>query len=288
MKKLAFFFYCIFLTAFSYGQSADSLQVVKARWEKQKLGPGVFLYQHHFNDKQLFTSNQFISFIEFKNNGKRATPMIAASPKELIKVADFAMERGALAGINGTFFDVKNGGSVDFIKVDGRTISETRLEQNGKRARHQKAAILIDQDRLSLAKWDGSDVWESLLPAANVMLSGPLLTYEQREEVLDSAAFNSLRHPRSAIGILSNGKVILLTVDGRHENSAGMSLFELRKLMQWLGCVSAINLDGGGSTTLWASGSVVNYPSDNKQWDHEGARKVADSILIKKKNKSRK
>lgn len=121
----------------------------------------------------------------------------------------------------------------------------------------------------------------------NVMLSGPLLTFNHVDEALDTSAFNRLRHPRSAIGIKPNGKIILLTIDGRQENSAGVSLFELTKVMRWLGCTSAINLDGGGSTTLWVynapENGIVNYPSDNKKWDHEGARKVANVILLKKK-----
>ncbi|MNQ69182.1 hypothetical protein D3C85_837640 [compost metagenome] len=79
----------------------------------------------------------------------------------------------------------------------------------------------------------------------------------------------------------------MLTIDGRNTESAGVSLFELTKLMRWLGCTSAINFDGGGSTTLWVNGmgsnGVINYPTDNKKWDHEGQRKVANVILVKKK-----
>jgi exopolysaccharide biosynthesis protein len=64
-----------------------------------------------------------------------------------------------------------------------------------------------------------------------------------------------------------------------------MSLFELSKLMRWLKAIDAINLDGGGSTTLWVNNEigVVNFPTDNKKWDHEGQRKVANVLLLKKK-----
>lgn len=66
-----------------------------------------------------------------------------------------------------------------------------------------------------------------------------------------------------------------------------MSLFELTKLLGWLGARQGINLDGGGSTALWVNdrsgGNVVNYPSDNKKWDHEGERKVANVILLLRK-----
>lgn len=116
-----------------------------------------------------------------------------------------------------------------------------------------------------------------------------VLTLNNVDEVLDTAGFNRLRHPRTCLGIKPNGRVILLTVDGRNENSAGMSLFELTKLMRWLGCNSAINFDGGGSTTLWVNGmpdgGVINYPTDNKKWDHEGQRKVANVVLVKKQVK---
>ena len=65
-----------------------------------------------------------------------------------------------------------------------------------------------------------------------------------------------------------------------------MRLFELTKLMRWLNANDAINLDGGGSTTLWINNymgnGVVNYPTDNKKWDHEGQRKVANVVLLKK------
>jgi exopolysaccharide biosynthesis protein len=63
-----------------------------------------------------------------------------------------------------------------------------------------------------------------------------------------------------------------------------MSIPELQHLLKWLGCRDAINLDGGGSTTMYVKGQpeegVVNFPSDNKKWDHEGQREVANAIVI--------
>jgi exopolysaccharide biosynthesis protein len=57
--------------------------------------------------------------------------------------------------------------------------------------------------------------------------------------------------------------------------------------MRWLHATDAINLGGGGSTTLWINNyndsGVVNFPTDNKKWDHEGERKVANVVLLKKK-----
>jgi exopolysaccharide biosynthesis protein len=78
--------------------------------------------------------------------------------------------------------------------------------------------------------------------------------------------------------------VIILTVDGRSNQSYGLTLFEVQKVMLWLGCEKALNFDGGGSTTMYIRGKsctgVVNMPSDNKKFDHEGERKVSNALMI--------
>jgi hypothetical protein len=84
------------------------------------------------------------------------------------------------------------------------------------------------------------------------------------------------RHPRTAIGVGSDGRLVLVTVDGRQQQkSAGMTVDELTSLMVGLGCVDAANLDGGGSTTMVVKGKIVNSPSDPA-----GERPVSDALLI--------
>ncbi|WP_293310780.1 phosphodiester glycosidase family protein, partial [Pedobacter sp. UBA5917] len=255
MLKKLFFALTLFTSGLSaFGQNADSLTVVKTRWQKNKIAKQVVLYRHHFDQKNLFAANENISYLEVKNTGRKAVFAIGAEEKTLITTSDFGLRDTAIAAVNGNFFDVKNGGSVDFVRVDGKTINTNRLDKNGNRARHQEAAIVIDNGKISIKKWDGSTDWETKLNEQNVLLNGPLLTLNNINETLDTAAFSRLRHPRTCLGLKPNGRVILLTVDGRNDNSAGMSLFELTKLMHWLGCSSAINFDGGGSTTLWVNG----------------------------------
>ena len=287
MKKSIQLIFLVAISLTTLAQNTDSTTLVKAKWEKQKIAPKTKLITHHFNRKNLFAANQYIAYIEIKRKGNAPVFAFGNEVKEKKTTSTFGKELNALAAINGTFFDVANGGSVDFIKMDGIVIKQNVLDKNGNRARHQKAAIVIDEGKLGLKKWDNSPDWENSLTEKDIMLTGPLLTFSQHNEELDTTSFTKARHPRSAIGFKPNGNIILLTVDGRQENSAGMSLYELTKLMRWLGCTSSINLDGGGSTTLWVSSfwgnGVVNYPSDNKKWDHEGERKVANVILLKKK-----
>ncbi|NEU09057.1 phosphodiester glycosidase family protein [Flavihumibacter sp. R14] len=264
----------------------DSLAVVKADWNVRKITRGVKLRQFTFN-KSLFSSNQNVSILEVKQRGRRFFDL-GYEPRTLRTTSDFGKAAGAIASLNGTFFDIKNGGSVDFIESDDHVINDNRLNKDGGRSLHQQAAILLNDGQLSLSKWNGEPAWERTLEAEDIMVTGPLLLTDGRAEVLDTAnVFNKTRHPRTAVAVTGNKRVLLITVDGRHENSTGMSLFELTKLLKWLGARQGINLDGGGSTALWVSndsgGSVVNYPSDNKKWDHEGERKVANVILLRKR-----
>ncbi|TCD11719.1 phosphodiester glycosidase family protein [Pedobacter frigidisoli] len=288
MFKRILFTVSLFLYSLSiFAQDVDSIMLVQTNWSKTKVAKQVVLYRHHFDQKNLFAANENISFLEVKNTGRKAVFALGAEEKELITTSNFGIGDTAIAAINGNFFDVKNGGSVDFVKVNGKIINTNRLEKNGNRARHQEAAVVIEKGKISIKKWDGSPDWETNLSETNVLLNGPLLTLNNINETLDTGAFNRLRHPRTCLGVKPNGRIILLTVDGRNDNSAGMSLFELTKIMKWLGCSSAINFDGGGSTTLWVNGmsdnGVINFPTDNKKWDHEGQRKVANVILVKKK-----
>lgn len=84
------------------------------------------------------------------------------------------------------------------------------------------------------------------------------------------------RHPRTAVGVRADGTLLLVTVDGRRPaRSVGMTIAELEALMIELGSVEAVNLDGGGSTTMVIKGRVVNSPSDPT-----GERPVSDSLLV--------
>ncbi len=89
-----------------------------------------------------------------------------------------------------------------------------------------------------------------------------------------STHFVNTCHPRTAVGITSGGKLLIVTVDGRQFISGGISLPALANLMIGLGAVNAINLDGGGSTTLSVRGLLVNSVSDSEE------RLVADALLV--------
>lgn len=281
IMRYAIFIFMVSISFAVCGQT-DSVTFTQAKWKKERLKSGVWFKSCSF-DNNLFNSSQVISVVEIKKRKRKFD--LGYDPKVLKLTSEFGKESGALVALNGTFFDIKNGGSVDFIQSDGQVINENRLRENGNRADHQKAAVVLDGGRLEIAKWDGTADWEKRLKGEDIMTSGPLLILDFKPETLDSTAFAKTRHPRTAIAVTKR-RVLLIAVDGRDTNAAGMNLFELSKVLRWLGAEDGINLDGGGSTTLWIKNypenGVVNYPSDNKVWDHVGERKVANVILIRK------
>ena len=89
-----------------------------------------------------------------------------------------------------------------------------------------------------------------------------------------TSGFGKDRHPRSAIGRTAAGDLWIVTVDGRQTMSAGATIDEMAQVMLRFGCVEAINLDGGGSTTLNIEGLTVNRPSEGSE------RAVASALLV--------
>jgi len=90
------------------------------------------------------------------------------------------------------------------------------------------------------------------------------------------AGFDTERHPRTMIGTTRGPAIWLVTVDGRNPSlSLGMTFAELTNLAQKLNLVHALNLDGGGSTTMVVKGKIVNHPSDAA-----GPRKVSDALIV--------
>lgn len=122
----------------------------------------------------------------------------------------------------------------------------------------------------------------------SVVNGGPLLVKDGQQDVTarqdgmvhqgDSNSFYygwvHKRNPRTFAGTDAQGRTLLVTADGRSTDSLGLSLKEEADVAQSLGMIQAMNLDGGGSTTAVAAGSVVNTPSGTSE------RPVGDALLV--------
>ncbi len=116
-------------------------------------------------------------------------------------------------------------------------------------------------------------LWETM----DYIVSGaPLLLRKGSVGPLDDRESGKQRHPRTAVGIRSDGAWVVLVADGRQPGlSRGMTFEEAALALKSRGCDNAINLDGGGSTTLYLAGEVVNTPSD-----FGIERPVSDAIVV--------
>ena len=112
--------------------------------------------------------------------------------------------------------------------------------------------------------------------AGLLIRDGKPLSGWQATENLQPNTFTDVRHPRTLIGLDRSGFLWLITIDGRQAHSVGMTFADLIELSRRLEFEHALNLDGGGSTTMVVGGVIVNKPSDAA-----GPRPVSDAILVK-------
>jgi exopolysaccharide biosynthesis protein len=197
---------------------------------------------------------------------------------ELLRTSQIAQDWNANAAINGGFFDMDSGGSVSYFEMDDSVISRSRTPgskwavpdslTNG-------AIILYKNHILEIDSANLHQYYEDSKMEAFVMVSGPLLIKDSILQDLPDMKFTNNRHPRTCIGITEES-IIFVTIDGRSETAAGMNLYEAQKFLLDLGCQDAINLDGGGSTSMWLKDKgLVNIPSDKT-----GERPVANALII--------
>ena len=99
--------------------------------------------------------------------------------------------------------------------------------------------------------------------AQQIFSFGPALVNHGEVKVVEDEEVEraQITNPRTAIGMIEPLHYIMVVSDGRTEESEGLSLFDLGNLMQDLGCDVAYNLDGGGSSTFWFRGEVLNKPT---------------------------
>lgn len=205
-------------------------------------------------------------------------------------VLQIASRRGGLAAVNAGFFALTDGSPAGFLKSRGTVLGRSRRARGAVAITERSRRVRLLFDRVSVARSAKGDLdyrprlgtsmkdWSRARDAvggAGLLLLNGRELHEWGDEQL-SAGFDTTRHPRTMIGVDAAGAIWLVTVDGRQPAlSLGMNFAELQTLARRLGLSSALNLDGGGSTTMVVKGSVINHPSDET-----GPRKVSDAILV--------
>lgn len=289
-KKLHFLSHPLFpgllvaLAFISTGCSTLQKQV-RPGWSTREIAPGVHLSNQYFHS--LFHSPENINMLDVDLNDTAITLKIAYNDSLLETVSEFGKAGNAIAAVNGNFFNTHIGGSVCFLKVDGRVVNRTHSELDGTLFLPwlDTAAIAISGNKVAILTKPADISWTAYQDTFPTIISaGPLLVWKNKVISMQAHGFNNKRYSRTAIGITKSNHLLIVAVDGNAKESAGFTNPEFARFFKALKCVSALNLDGGGSTTMWVSrepgNGVVSHPTDNKKYDHFGERKVANAILI--------
>ncbi|MEP6946029.1 MAG: phosphodiester glycosidase family protein [Acidobacteriota bacterium] len=175
---------------------------------------------------------------------------------------------------------IKNDLGNSVIPKDGFVLSATGIYRDrllAAAAKNEKVTYIRHADGVPPELKDDPmtfpSQWDIVAGVPQLIRDGKIeITWEQEKT---TKPFVETRHPRTAVAKLRDGKFLMITVDGRTESSGGIGLQDLAEYLLSLGAVDAMNLDGGGSTTMFVDGKVVNHPSDK-----DGERKVSDALLV--------
>ncbi len=283
MKRHIYIIVLFLAFAFCLQAQRDSLAFVNGNWKTDTLD-GMVLHQCQFNEKQLFASNQQIFVLEIPDT-EHYTLSFAHEPRRT-KTSEMALKHDAVAAFNGSFFDMDKHFPICYLRIDSVNLGEnTPGKDTVNRKYYQYGTLCLGGDSVVILKTDSSRHWEDVLPYPNIMTAGPLLIWHDSLQYMrNDRTFVTQRHNRTAVGIREDGTVLLFVADGRFKQAEGLSLTELQQLLHLLGCRDALNLDGGGSTTMYLNlgdyQGVINCPSDNGRFDHAGERGVSNAVMV--------
>lgn len=164
---------------------------------------------------------------------------------------------------------------VDDKKITGTSLTAAAIPENGFVISAPKSKVegILNDKRIRLEIKTNPE-WKGV---KHIISGGPYLI-KDGEIYVDATAqkLNSIsgRNPRTAIGYTSDNNIIIVTADGRESSSVGLTLMELARYMKQIGCVNAMNLDGGSSTVMYGAGTVLNSPS------YKGGVEISNAVHI--------
>ena len=188
------------------------------------------------------------------------------------KTSVTAANNNAILAINGDYYGANSTG---YVIRNGVVYRDTVREDssNGDLAIYKDGSFKIIYEEEISAEQLVKDGVVNLLAFGPSLVENGEIVVNTNSEVGQSMASN----PRTAIGIIDENHYIIVVSDGRTSESQGLSLYELAEVMKSYGVKTAYNLDGGGSSTLYFNGQVINKPTTN---GNISERAVSDIVYI--------
>ncbi len=286
--------------------SSKNLETKSASgWDTSTLQKGV-VWKKWKSFYPLFNSNQTINVVDIDLDKSDVKLDWVNSKDKFQPVYKLIEGEEALVAINGTYPDRDSKGKWgSFFKRKDSVYQTIEYTKDHPLYWKSEGFISVDKKGEIDIRLGNKALYEQI-DIPNVMSSSPVLiqegvpigkyfveakyTQKELEELHyeDQNGHQGLRHPRTAIGLTEDNHLLMVVIDGRSEQAKGMSAKEVTTLLfDVFKCHKALNLDGGGSSTMWIKDQpykgVVNYPTDNKKFDHEGCRSISMSLIVSPK-----
>ncbi|GAB3020437.1 exopolysaccharide biosynthesis protein [Nocardioides flavus (ex Wang et al. 2016)] len=190
------------------------------------------------------------------------------------ETSDIAEQNGAIFAINGDYYGFRDTG----IVIRNGVAYRDEGTREGLAFYRDGHVELYDETATDAQSLVDAGVWNALSFGPALIADGQVLDGIDDVEVDTNFGNHSIQgdQPRTAVGVIDDNHLVLVVVDGRDTGySAGASMTELATLMRGLGATTAYNLDGGGSSTMYFNGEVINRPSNG------GERGTSDILYVR-------
>ena len=250
---------------------AEAAQAVTTEDTYKDENISITLNEYRVNDTTVYAADVELSSPDYLKTAL-AQGLYGRNIKQ--ETSGIAEDNNAVLAINGDYYGARESGYV--IKNGVLYRDEASAGREDLVIYKDGSCEIISEDEVSAEELmeKGAEQTFSFGPA---LLEGDSIAVGTDEEVGQAMASN----PRTAIGIIDENHYVFVVSDGRTDESEGLSLYELADFMNELGCETAYNLDGGGSSTMYFNGSVVNNPTGGGAGHKSGSeRSVSDIVYI--------
>jgi exopolysaccharide biosynthesis protein len=264
---------------------SDSVAFITAQWQVTELEKGAKVM---YAQVPMFNSIQSVCVVKYPVR-KFRTEILNRPGKIAGTASDVGEEIGAVFMLNAGYFNVRQRITSVHLMKRGQLLGYTAPNELGrvdallgfKDRKGRK--VMIEQVKDTARYVEVAEAWrESIASGPLLMVDGKIQVPVRMIEEYPYDEFYDKRHPRTAFGVDDKGYAYMVVIDGRFKGQAdGASVYETAYICCLLGMTDAINLDGGGSSTLWTRQTgVINHPSDNRQFDHSGERVIPTFIAV--------
>ncbi len=174
-------------------------------------------------------------------------------------VSDMAQDAGAVFAVNGDYYGFRDTG----IVIRNGVVYRDEGAREGLAFYRDGTVEVYDETTTSADALVADGVWNTLSFGPALVEDGQVVAGIEDVEVDTNVGNHSIQgdQPRTAVGVIGTNHLVFVVVDGRSQGySAGVDMTELAQIMVDLGATTAYNLDGGGSSTMWSDGELVNNP----------------------------